>query len=543
VTQPDLFSPNPMHHRCAPDDAWSTVNTRENYQGVMSPLGATLWLPISDRAVNGTFHDFGVLRRDQIRVGETPGEATSAVFFGRYSANLNYFRRMCDLIPGTSGAVFEEQIFGTVRADAPDYSSRRRYPVIAAKAPVTVLRLPGQLREMTTRMKRWWRRATGPAGLARPAAEQLSESMRMLEYAMRTHVSGTFVAQGAFDALGKLSDAAGRPGLHLRLCSGYGNMVEAALVSALDSVAHGRLSLADFLAEYGFRCAGEVEMSNPSWREQPGHVERLAVKYRAASDRADPAAQAAERTRSREAAERELLAALPAAKRPPARMLLRVASTFIPLREEGKAALAMGFDGARAACRARGRELVEAGVVAAEEDVFYLTLAEIQGRPPTDAAALVGQRRALRTAYEQIDVPGFWIGNPDPLPAAAAAPGASGGAPDERVATLSGLAAGMGVAEGRARVLHSADDCDELEPDEILVCRATDPSWASAFHLASAVVIDVGSLSSHGAIVAREMGLPCVINTGNGTSLLRTGDRLRVDGTAGVVTVLAPIQA
>jgi pyruvate,water dikinase len=523
-----------MHHRCAPDDAWSTVNTRENYQGVMSPLGATLWLPISDLAVNGTFHDFGVLPRDQIRVGRTPGEATSAVFFGRYTANLNYFRRMCDLIPGTSGAVFEEQIFGTVRADAPDYSSRRRYPVIAVKAPPTVLRLPGQLREMTTRMKRWWQRATSPAGLARPAAEQLSESMRMLEYAMRTHVSGTFVAQGAFDALGKLSEAAGLPGLHLRLCSGYGNMVEAALVAALDSVAHGRLSMTEFLAEYGFRCAGEVEMSNPSWREQPGHVERLAVKYLAASDRADPIAQAAERTRSREAAEGELLAALPASKRALARLLLRVAGTFIPLREEGKAALAMGFDGARAACRARGRELVDAGVINREDDVFYLTLNEILGGPPADAEERVGQRRALRAAYEQMDVPDFWIGNPEPVPAAEP--------PSERVTTLSGLAAGSGVAEGRARVLHNADQCDELEPDEILVCRATDPSWASAFHLASAVVIDIGSLSSHGAIVAREMGLPCVINTGNGTAVLRTGDHLRVDGTAGVVTVLAPIQ-
>lgn len=115
-----------MHHRCAPDDAWSTVNTRENYPGVMSPLGATLWLPVSDLAVNGTFHDFGVLPASEIRVAAEPGEATSAVFFGRYTANLNYFRRMCDLMPGTSGAVFEEQIFGTVRADAPDYSSRRR---------------------------------------------------------------------------------------------------------------------------------------------------------------------------------------------------------------------------------------------------------------------------------------------------------------------------------------------------------------------------------------------------------------------------------
>ena len=96
------------------------------------------------------------------------------------------------------------------------------------------------------------------------------------------------------------------------------------------------------------------------------------------------------------------------------------------------------------------------------------------------------------------------------------------------------------MAEGRARVLASAEDCDDLEPGEILVCRTTDPSWASAFYLAGGAVIDIGSTSSHGAIVAREMGLPCVIGTGTGTSLLRTGDLIRVDGAAGLVTVLEP---
>lgn len=535
---PDLHAANPMHHRCADRDTWSTVNTRENYPGVMSPLGATLWLPISDLAVNRTFHDLGVLRRREIRVAGTPGEATSAVFYGRYTANLNYFRRVCDLIPGTSGAVFEEQIFGTVRADAPDYSSRRRYPVILVKAPVTVAGLPRALRTMAERTSRWWRRATAPAGLARPAAEQLHEATAMLEYAMRIHMSGSFVAQGLFDALAKLAARAGRPGLHLELSTGYGSLVELELVAALNRVAQGSESMDRFLAEYGFRCAGEVELSNPSWRERPEPALRLVAKYREHPERADLADRAAQRTRSRTTAERALLAALPRTARPGARLLLRLAATFIPLREEGKAALARGFDGMRAACRARGRELVAAGLIDTEDDVFYLTAVEIRGVPPTDARERVRARRALRAVYESLDVPDFWSGNPVPVTGHGAAP--PDGADAERVTTVSGLAAAFGVAEGRARVLHSADECDELEPDEVLVCRTTDPSWASAFHLAAAAVIDVGSASSHGAIVAREMGLPCVISTGNGTTVLRTGDLLRVDGTAGLVTILSP---
>jgi phosphohistidine swiveling domain-containing protein len=526
----DLHAPNPMHHQSGPDDAWSTINTRENYQGVMSPLGATLWLPISDLAVNGTFHDLGVLRRDEIKVASTPGEATSAVFYGRYTASINYFRRVSDLIPGQSGAAFEEQIFGSSREGVPDGSSVRRYPVVAVKAPVAVALLPRRIRHMCRDVETWWRFATSPAGTTRPVSEQFAQSFEMLEYTMRVHVTGTFVAQGVFDALGKLAESAGRPGLHLELSTGYGQMVETALVSALDDVAKGRSTMSHFLAEYGFRCAGEVEVSNPSWRERPDLVERLVVKYQAAPVRSDPAEQAATRTRGRQQAERELLSALPRQQRPVARLLLKLAATFIPLREEGKAALARAFDGARAACGVRGRELVTAGVIDDERDVFYLTMDEIRAAPPANARELVEARRALRTAYEQIDVPDAWVGQPEPVELSARG--------DHRVDTVTGIAAAHGIAEGPARVLASADDLDDLEPDEILVCRTTDPSWASAFHLAAGAVIDIGSTSSHGAIVAREMGMPCVIGTGKGTQLLRTGDIIRVDGSAGVVTVL-----
>lgn len=526
----DLHAPNAMHRESGPNDAWSTINARENYQGVMSPLGATLWLPISDLAVNGTFYDLGVLRRDEVVAGRTAQDSSSTVFYGRYTASINYFRRISDLIPGQSGAAFEEQIFGSAREDVPDSSSRRRYVVVATKAPITAMLLPRRIREMSRKADNWWRFATSTDGLARPVAEQFTQSFEMLEYAMRVHVAGTFVAQGVFDALAKLAESIGRPGLHLELSTGYGQMVETEFVAALHDVAQNRSTVPEFLAEYGFRCAGEIEVSNPSWRECPELVERMVDKYKATPHRPDPHAQAVARASARRQAERELLAALPRWKRPLGRLLLRLGATFIPLREEGKAALAKAFDGARAACGARGRELVAAGVIDNVGDVFYLTLDEIRGAPPADARALVTARRELRTAYEQIDVPDAWVGPPVAVKLGEYA--------EDRAASLTGVAAAHGVAEGRARVLASADDLDDLEPDEILVCRTTDPSWASAFHLAAGAVIDIGSTSSHGAIVAREMGMPCVIGTGNGTVVLRTGDLIRVDGGAGTVTIL-----
>ena len=144
----------------------------------------------------------------------------------------------------------------------------------------------------------------------------------------------------------------------------------------------------------------------------------------------------------------------------------------------------------------------------------------------------MAERRAQREEYARVDLPQFWTGDPVPVELDA------GGEDAERADEVEGMAASAGVAEGRARILLDADGIDEIEPDEILVCRTTDPSWASAFHLVAATVIDIGGPVSHGAIVSREMGIPCVINTENGTRVLRTGDLLRVDGTAGRVEVL-----
>jgi pyruvate,water dikinase len=77
-----------------------------------------------------------------------------------------------------------------------------------------------------------------------------------------------------------------------------------------------------------------------------------------------------------------------------------------------------------------------------------------------------------------------------------------------------------------------------VEPDEILVAPTTDPSWSSVMFISAALVVDIGGALSHAAVVARELGIPCVVATGNGTRVLATGDRVRVDGTAGTVEIL-----
>jgi pyruvate,water dikinase len=96
----------------------------------------------------------------------------------------------------------------------------------------------------------------------------------------------------------------------------------------------------------------------------------------------------------------------------------------------------------------------------------------------------------------------------------------------------------VGVVEGRARVLLTPD-FDEVEPDEILVATFTDPSWSSIMFLSAALVVDIGGALSHTAVVARELEIPCVVNTKSGTKVIRTGDRIRVDGAGGTVEILS----
>jgi pyruvate,water dikinase len=114
--------------------------------------------------------------------------------------------------------------------------------------------------------------------------------------------------------------------------------------------------------------------------------------------------------------------------------------------------------------------------------------------------------------------------------------GAAGEAADENV--IKGVAGSPGVAEGTARVILAASQLGEVQQDEILVCPITAPSWGPVFGKIKAAVSDIGGIMSHAAIVSREYGLPAVVGTGTGTKRIKTGDRVRVDGNTGTVTIL-----
>ena len=521
---------DPLHDTAGAGTVWTIVNTAENFPDVATPLGWSFWERPLELALRGAFCDLGALKPSEVRFSENVDERCSGVFFGRFTANLSTLLAFADRMPGTSGNAFERQMFG-----ASDWAGKavpRRYPVVAAKMPRTAMGIPRALRVQRAEVDRWWRGVTAPDALDNPARarEALREAMAHFERVMRPHTVCTMLGQVAYEQVTKLCAGAGLPGREIDLITGDG-VEETTIAADLWNLSRGRIILPEFTAKHGYHGPSEADVAWLSWREDAKPVEKLADHYRSMPDSAAPMnALAAQRTR-RDATEQELFAKLSAAKRPIARKLLKMARTFLPLRETGKAAFVQAIDGGRAACRSLGRHLAATGVLADADDVRFLTVPELLGTLPADVTATVAERRRRFDEYRGYRLPDRWVGEPVALSAQADEPS------DPNV-PITGIPVSSGIVEGIVRVVtdpHSED----IEVDEILVCETTDPSWASFFVVASAVVIDVGGPLSHGAIVARELGIPCVINTRTGTRQLRTGQRIRVDGTAGTVEVLA----
>jgi pyruvate,water dikinase len=432
---------------------------------------------------------------------------------------------MADRIPGTSGDAVEAQIFGNVQTGT-SRPIRRRYPIVAAKLPWATMRARRTLFVLHGETDTWWRRSLSePVGDRTELLGRLENAVARFTRIWCCQVIVSMAAQGAYDQAGSLAKNADLPGLEAKLLTS-GLTEETRLVSDLWAVSRGRLSLAEFVAVHGFHGPAEGELSSRTWREDDEPLQALVETYRTMGEDLSPATLEGHRARDRMAAKRLLADNLRGPRRAAAAALLRLAQVYVPLRQLGRATFLRAFDVARFNARAMGESLAQAGLLADADDVFFLCLEELRDLPP-DVADLVSLRRARRDEYERLQLPERWQGAVEPVPAVKV----------ETTDAIGGLGVSPGVIEGRVRVvLDAASNC--LEPGEILVCRTTDPSWASYFLVASGVVIDMGGPLSHGAIVARELGIPCVINVRDATRRLQTGDLVSIDGERGTVDVL-----
>lgn len=520
---------NALHGESDPGSTWTRTNVAEAMPGVLSPLGWSIWGDGVELGMRRAFHGLGALRRSDVAIPGRHQDRALGIFYGRVAIRGDFICEMGDRLPGTSGTAIAEQIFGAVPSG---FTSRRQpfyYPRVAIKLPWSFARTRGMLQSERVDVDAWWRKqiAAMPGAGLEEAIAALGEAILRFNTSMYKQALASYAAiQPLFDGVSKLATAGGAS--PASLMSGYGGHEELRMVSDLWACSRGRLDLAEFIRRHGYHGPGEGEISAVVWREDSSPLQPILDGYRAMSENDNPLSAEERRRDERIEAEAQLLRELPPRRRLPARVTLRLARAYIPLRAVGKVAFLQNLDVARAAARRIGTELHDRGRLKSPEDVFFLTAAELTGRH----AALeekVEARRIIKKEYELLDLPVVWQGAPTP---ASTIRGAVANQP------VHGIGASSGTVEGRIVVVDDPADA-VVEEGDILVTHSTDPSWAAIMFLASGLVTDIGGLFSHAAIVARELGVPCIVNTGNSTQVLRTGDRARIDGSTGEIQILA----
>ncbi|MFB3893181.1 MAG: PEP/pyruvate-binding domain-containing protein [Phycisphaerae bacterium] len=293
-------------------------------------------------------------------------------------------------------------------------------------------------------------------------------------------------------------------------------------------VARGQADMGEFLRRYGHRTVGEMELSIPRWHEDHSYLDGMLAAHRRPAARSPEELHAANVER-RLAAQRELPGVLAkwggSCQQEEVMAVLAEAQKLLPHREVAKHYLMMGYDLLRRAIMELSRRW-DLG-----RDIFFLKLEEL-GRfekERVELSKLIASRKVRwQSAQRLLPADVIDSDNLDNL-----------GFPDEVESAhqLDALPLAPGMAEGEVRIVHSPDQATDLPDDCILVCPSTDPGWTALFVSIRGLVVERGGVLSHGAITARDFGIPAVA-CHQATRRLASARRIRVDGGAGQVTVL-----
>ncbi|MFH8399554.1 phosphoenolpyruvate synthase [Streptomyces anulatus] len=292
-----------------------------------------------------------------------------------------------------------------------------------------------------------------------------------------------------------------------------------------------------YLDRYGMRCVGEIDITRPRWRERPTTL--VPVILDNVRNFGPGAAERRFEQGRRKALQKEQdvlsrLRALPDGDRKAdetRRMIDRV-RTFIGYREYPKYGIVSRYFVYKQALLAEAERLVRENVLPEKEDAFYLTFQELHEvvRSNRVDEQLVQRRKEAFRSYRALTPPRVLTSDGEALIGAYRRDDVPAGA-------LTGLPVSAGTVEGRARVVLDMAEAD-LEAGDILVTVFTDPSWSPLFVGIAGLVTEVGGLMTHGAVIAREYGLPAVVGVDRATRLIRDGQRIRVHGTDGYVELL-----
>ncbi|WNG59126.1 phosphoenolpyruvate synthase [Archangium gephyra] len=292
-----------------------------------------------------------------------------------------------------------------------------------------------------------------------------------------------------------------------------------------------------YLDKYGVRCAGEIDITRPRWREKPttlvpmilGNIKNFAPG--AGSQKFEQGRQAALK-KEQELLER--LKQLPDGEQKAERtkQMISLVRNFIGYREYPKYGIVSRYFVYKQALLKEAERLVRTNVIREKEDIYYLTFEELRDVVRTHELdyQLISNRKDEHALHEKLTPPRVITSDGEIVAGAYKRENLPAGA-------IVGLPVSAGVVEGRARVILNVEDA-VLEEGDILVTAFTDPSWTPLFVSIKGLVTEVGGLMTHGAVIAREYGLPAVVGVENATRLIEDGQRIRVHGTEGYVEIL-----
>ena len=556
----------------SPDTIWTAANVQEVLPDQISPLNYDLTQDVVRR--------FGNEPAERTGIRITTPDPFSGYFYGRAFLNVSLMLEVADQTPFGSADAILEQFFGQHRDDSVLAPRRQtlsrlwRYILVMPRVLWFSSRMPAEIKKAERTVDEMEREM-----ISRPFASMSDEELMENADAWLprggqvgvTHVSGGGITSGVFEWLRRCTEAwlGDQNGvLQATLCTGLAGVESAqpayelwdlsrlvlaspvlreafeppsgtkigrrvAALRAEDTIMFRR-ELAKFLRRHGHRSVMEAEISAKSWSEDLPTVYAMLRNYLHADAAHDPRRVEERQRREREAATQEAKRRLSWWKRIIFRGVLRRAQEWVVMREHTKALMVRSIDRGRKLTRELARRLVAKGLLDETWDMYYLVWREVAalvrgGLSRDEAYAIIRRRREDEERNRQVLLPETFQGRPKPIRLA--------DLPLPEGHVLKGIAVSPGRVTGRARVILDPRRDAAIEPGEILVAPVTDAGWTPLFIAASGVVVDVGGSLSHGSTVAREYGLPAVVNVKVGTRMIRTGQTITVDGTQGVVVL------
>jgi len=571
---------------------WTNANIAENFPEPVSPFLYSLVKPGYSAYFRNLALGFG-LSRARVEAMSEALENIVGVHAGRLYYNLTNIHTVLRLAPGGRWLVRSFNRFvgaADIPEPAPANVSRverlREALWILARTTWQYLRVQRRIRSFEHRVDEY-ARETHPELLPAKSADELRRDLRrFLEIRLEEWNDAALADCAAMVCYGLLKTELARQlgagedaALHNQLLKGLPGLASAEPVTKLWELAQWlraqqrlretfetstvemilarlhepewqafRERLAIYLDRWGFRSSGELMLTTPTPQENPPPVLRLLQAYlreATLSPESVSRAQARARETTTTAVATRLTpwiaghALFPFTRASRFLALLKATQGAIKLRERARMKQALLYTRLRHVALAIGDRLVRHGMIEDRTDIFFLTTSEVDallsGTHPCREAC-VGEIAGRHSELERCR-------NLRPPDHMALGPGEQWSATGEPMSAhdtatdscLKGSSACGGVATGQAAVLLDVADADRLEAGQILVTRQTDPGWAAVFFLTGGLVIERGGMLSHGAIIAREYGIPAVVGVRDATRLIRNGDTLCVDGDHGTV--------